>query len=71
MAKKNQDQDNTEVQPVEAEQEQVGGVLNQENAPEEKRVAQNGEVHDPGNSGLLGEDFTEGSVTGQADKQNG
>lgn len=40
-------------------------------AEDENRVANNGEVHDAGNSGLIGEAFTEGGVTGQADKPNG
>lgn len=87
MAKKNQDQgqdqETTEVQPVETGEETEsqsagegeGGEgqnpLNQETAAEENRVAENGEVSDPGNSGLIGDAFTEGSVTGSADKPNG
>ncbi len=74
----NTDQENTEVAPVE-----VDGQNRPANEPADdrgdasraedsgqKRVAQNGEVSDPGNSGLIGSDF-EGQVEGQADKPNG
>jgi hypothetical protein len=74
-----------QVAAAEAEQEQAeqGGAepqtepgegqnpLNQETAAQETRVANNGDVSDPGNSGLVGDAFTEGSVTGNADKPNG
>ena len=75
---KNQDQDQTEVQPVEVEGDQRpenepaddrGEASRAEDDP--NRVANNGEISDPGNSGLIGEAFTEGGVTGQADKPNG
>lgn len=70
MSKKNegQDQETTEVTPVETQEQQDGGEATQEDP---NRVANPGEVSDPGNSGLLGENFTEGSVTGNADKPNG
>ncbi len=72
------DQENTEVQPVEVQGEDRpdaepaddrGDASRAEDDP--KRVVNNGDVSDPGNSGLIGEAFTEGSVTGQADKPNG
>jgi len=37
----------------------------------EDKVVNNGDVTDPGNSGLIGDAFTEGNVTGNADKPNG
>lgn len=78
MAFKGKDnKEQTEVEPVEVESEdrpdaepddERGDASRAEDDP--NRVANNGEVHDPGNSGLIGSDFT-GSVEGQADKPNG
>ncbi len=72
------DVENTEAQPVEVEgsderpdnepADDRGEASRAEDDP--KRVANNGDVHDPGNSGLIGSEF-EGSVEGRADKQNG
>ncbi len=71
------DQENTEVQPVEVDgqdrpdaepADDRGDASRAEDG--QTRVAQNGEVSDPGNSGLIGSDF-EGQVEGQADKPNG
>lgn len=81
--KKDKDKGQTEAEPYEVEGSEAEGSGDRpDNEPADdrgdasraeddpNRVANNGEVHDPGNSGLLGSDFT-GSVEGQADKPNG
>lgn len=76
MSKQNKNE-KTEVEPVEVESDErpdaepVDDRGDASRAEDEKRVVNNGEVSDPGNSGLIGEAFTEGSVTGSADKPNG
>ncbi len=62
------DQNAEEVRPDNEPTDDRGDASRAEDDP--KRVANNGEVHDAGNSGLIGEDYTN-AAQGQADKPNG